>query len=568
MCNTWQCIAVKLRSTGWCRVLWIMTHAFTLGYYSIQFNGPALFIVRQSMRYHGFGNRSVVWHTPVWLVCLVASKCWVSYTVRASMTRALSAGPWPSASWLPGSSSSCVYSRASAALARWIKHKVVIVSSRTRSCPFVAISCLMCLCCLGPQVVYVTATFPYFVLIVLMIRGATLEGSLQGIAFYLTPNWSRLANAQVLVVHGSIWGWTVCDDDFLPLYKELDVSIIKRISLSDALQVWNDAASQVFYSLGIGVGGLLSMASYNKFDNNVIRWVCTPTYHWLCRCGHDGCSLFIVALWFQGHFNHHRRKLRHQLLCRICYILNPGSHGMEEGRACRGSGRFRLATALILFNKQSLFQMSRLTEYIGSMCVYLCSHLPPGASFFCVKCPVWHLITLNNSLHFVWNVCVVHIFPSWPWCISVCRQVLGWPSLLTQRPLLCCQALRSGPLCSSSCSLCWGSTLWWGHRSHKDLCRNTHVRYRCICFIPSALLLHSLATWRASLRPWWMSFRTSEPTRCTSLCSWALCVYASTWWVSWWWLMWVCDAAGSDAWRCKCIFSVIPLKCTVLSVSP
>ncbi|KAM9333408.1 sodium-dependent proline transporter [Pholidichthys leucotaenia] len=81
------------------------------------------------------------------------------------------------------------------------------------------------------KVVYVTATFPYIVLIVLIIRGATLEGSLQGVAFYLTPDWNRLRNAQV----------------------------------------WNDAASQIFYSLGIGVGGLLSMASYNKFDNNVIR---------------------------------------------------------------------------------------------------------------------------------------------------------------------------------------------------------------------------------------------------------------------------------------------------------
>ncbi|KAG7484406.1 hypothetical protein MATL_G00049080 [Megalops atlanticus] len=81
------------------------------------------------------------------------------------------------------------------------------------------------------KVVYVTATFPYVVLIVLIIRGATLEGSLQGVAFYLTPDWERLASAQV----------------------------------------WNDAASQIFYSLGIGVGGLLSMASYNKFDNNVIR---------------------------------------------------------------------------------------------------------------------------------------------------------------------------------------------------------------------------------------------------------------------------------------------------------
>lgn len=42
-----------------------------------------------------------------------------------------------------------------------------------------------------------TATFPYLVLIVLIIRGATLEGSLQGVAFYLTPDWGRLTNAQV-----------------------------------------------------------------------------------------------------------------------------------------------------------------------------------------------------------------------------------------------------------------------------------------------------------------------------------------------------------------------------------
>uniref|UniRef100_A0A8C6XYH9 Transporter n=1 Tax=Naja naja TaxID=35670 RepID=A0A8C6XYH9_NAJNA len=81
------------------------------------------------------------------------------------------------------------------------------------------------------KIVYFTATFPYVVIVVLVIRGATLEGSIEGVYFYLST-----------------------------------------VSLSPCLEkVWNDAASQIFYSLGIGFGGLLSMASYNKFDNNVIR---------------------------------------------------------------------------------------------------------------------------------------------------------------------------------------------------------------------------------------------------------------------------------------------------------
>ncbi|KAM9565444.1 sodium- and chloride-dependent taurine transporter-like [Guaruba guarouba] len=81
------------------------------------------------------------------------------------------------------------------------------------------------------KVVYFTATFPYLVILILIIRGATLDGSLDGVRFYLSPDWSRLQSAQV----------------------------------------WSDAASQIFYSLGIGFGGLLSMASYNRFNNNVIR---------------------------------------------------------------------------------------------------------------------------------------------------------------------------------------------------------------------------------------------------------------------------------------------------------
>lgn len=47
------------------------------------------------------------------------------------------------------------------------------------------------------QVVYVTATFPYVMLLVLLVRGVTLPGAYDGIKFYLYPDISRLSDPQV-----------------------------------------------------------------------------------------------------------------------------------------------------------------------------------------------------------------------------------------------------------------------------------------------------------------------------------------------------------------------------------
>ncbi|XP_074502249.1 sodium- and chloride-dependent GABA transporter 2-like isoform X1 [Sebastes fasciatus] len=81
------------------------------------------------------------------------------------------------------------------------------------------------------KVVYFTATFPYLMLAVLLVRGVTLPGALDGIKFYLYPDPSRLTDPQV----------------------------------------WMDAGTQIFYSYAICIGCLTALGSYNKYNNNCYK---------------------------------------------------------------------------------------------------------------------------------------------------------------------------------------------------------------------------------------------------------------------------------------------------------
>ncbi|XP_046542277.1 sodium- and chloride-dependent glycine transporter 2-like [Haliotis rubra] len=110
------------------------------------------------------------------------------------------------------------------------------------------------------KVVYFTATFPYAILLVLLIRGMTLPGHEKGIAFFTTLQMTKLTEAKV----------------------------------------WRDAATQVFFCLASGFGTSVAMSSYNKFNSNCERDTVMITFVNCVSSVLSGFTIFSV-LGFMAH---------------------------------------------------------------------------------------------------------------------------------------------------------------------------------------------------------------------------------------------------------------------------
>ncbi|XP_069048333.1 sodium-dependent neutral amino acid transporter B(0)AT2 isoform X2 [Lepisosteus oculatus] len=78
------------------------------------------------------------------------------------------------------------------------------------------------------KVMYFSSLFPYVVLICFLVRALLLTGSVDGIRHMFTP--------------------------------KLEIMLEPK--------VWREAATQVFFALGLGFGGVIAFSSYNKRDNN------------------------------------------------------------------------------------------------------------------------------------------------------------------------------------------------------------------------------------------------------------------------------------------------------------
>lgn len=101
------------------------------------------------------------------------------------------------------------------------------------------------------KIVMLTVPLPLIILILLALRGLTLPGSMDGLAYYLAPNWDKLAEPET----------------------------------------WIAAYGQVFFSLSVGWGILIAYASFRPSNSDVVNNAYMTSF---ANCGFSFLAGFAV----------------------------------------------------------------------------------------------------------------------------------------------------------------------------------------------------------------------------------------------------------------------------------
>merc|ERR1712012_579322 len=81
------------------------------------------------------------------------------------------------------------------------------------------------------KIIWFTAPFPYFVMFILLGRALTLDGAMDGLAYYVKVDWDKLLVGKT----------------------------------------WIDGATQIFFAYSVGMGALPALGSYNKFHHDCFK---------------------------------------------------------------------------------------------------------------------------------------------------------------------------------------------------------------------------------------------------------------------------------------------------------
>uniref|UniRef100_A0A673J0X4 Transporter n=1 Tax=Sinocyclocheilus rhinocerous TaxID=307959 RepID=A0A673J0X4_9TELE len=188
----------------------------------------------------GYGSQVVVFYSSAYYIVILA---WAFFYLFSSFSGEL---PWASCrNWwnsencvefdrIGGTRNLSFMENASSPVKEFWERRVLNITGSVNelgSLRWELALCLLLAWINHSEVVYFTATFPYVMLLVLLIRGLTLPGAIDGITFYLYPNPARLTDPQV----------------------------------------WMDAGTQIFYSYALCIGCLTALGSYNKYNNNCYK---------------------------------------------------------------------------------------------------------------------------------------------------------------------------------------------------------------------------------------------------------------------------------------------------------